>query len=527
MKVKRWKETTLRYRLVKIFRRRVVIVSLAVLAQLAILFISLVSFRQSSWVLYLVGVALGLLCVMHEINSRSNPEIKLAWLVPILLVPYFGGVFYLLFGSSRLTRKSRRRIEHDDPRIRRVFAEEYEKQAQVTEPYGESAARACRGITAMGGFPAFGNTETEYFPTGAAMWERMLQELEKAEKYIFMEYFIVNTGEMWNSILAILERKAAQGVDVRLMYDDIGCIAYLPLDYPKTLRDKGIQVCVFNPFMPVLTSGANNRDHRKICVIDGLTAFTGGVNLADEYVDRVRRFGYWKDTGLLMRGDAAWGFAVMFLDMWDSITRRQEKWSSFRPAPEQLAQVCGRGLVQPIATAPFSDMSLSETAIVNIIRSAAKYVYITTPYLVPTHDLIMALITAARSGVDVRIGTPNIPDKKQVFAATRAHYPQLVDGGVKIYEYSPGFLHAKQIVADDRCAMVGSVNLDFRSLYLNFECAALLTDAQCIPDIRADMEETFRVSERITKEKCRTLNGPDNLFRRLWRSILRIFAPLM
>ena len=195
--------------------------------------------------------------------------------------------------------------------------------------------------------------------------------------------------------------------------------------------------------------------------------------------------------------------------------------------PVALAQVRGQGLVQPIATAPFADMSLSETTIINAIRSAAKYVYITTPYLIPTHDLIMALITAARSGVEVRIATPNIPDKKQVFAATRAHYPQLVEGGVKIYEYSPGFLHAKQIVVDDRRAMVGSINLDFRSLYMNFECGAWLSDAQCIPAIRADMEEIFRVSERITLEKCRTLNGPDTLRRRMWRSILRIFAPLM
>lgn len=527
MRVKRWKETTLRYRLVKFFRRRVVIVSLAVLAQFAVLLIGMVSFGQSYWVIYFIGVLLGLLCVMHELNGRSNPEMKVAWLVPILLAPYFGGVFYLLFGSSRLTRKSRRRIEHDDPRMRKAFAPEYQRQAQVTAAFGESIIRECRGLAAMGGYPAFGNTDTEYFPTGEVMWKRMLEELEKAERFIFMEYYIVNEGEMWNSILEILARKAAQGVDVRLMYDDIGCIAYLPLDYPRKLRDMGIQVCVFNPFMPVLTSGANNRDHRKICVIDGVTAFTGGVNLSDEYVDRIRRFGYWKDTGILMRGEAAWGFTVMFLDMWDSITRREEKWQDFRPTPEALAQVRGQGLVQPIATAPFADMSLSETTIINAIRSATKYVYITTPYLIPTHDLIMALITAARSGVEVRIATPNIPDKKQVFAATRAHYPQLVEGGVKIYEYSPGFLHAKQIVVDDRRAMVGSINLDFRSLYMNFECGAWLTDAQCIPAIRADMEETFRVSERITLEKCRTLNGPDTLRRRMWRSILRIFAPLM
>lgn len=527
MRVKRWKETTLRYRLMKFFRRRVVIVSLSVLAQLVVLIIGMVTFSKSYVAIYMTGVAVSLLCVMHEINGRSNPEMKLAWLVPILLLPYFGGVFYILFGSSRMTRKSRRRIEHDDPLMRQAFAPEYQQQPQVTQPFGDAVARECRGIAAMGGYPAFGNTETEFLSTGETLWKRMLEELEKAEKFIFMEYYIVNEGAMWSEILAVLERKAAAGVDVRLMYDDIGCIAYLPLDYPRKLREKGIQVCVFNPFMPVLTSGANNRDHRKICVIDGVVAFTGGVNLSDEYVDRIRRFGYWKDTGILMHGDAAWGFTVMFLDMWDSITRKKERWADFRPEPEKLAVVRGQGVVQPIATAPFADMSLTESAIINIIRGATKYVYITTPYLIPTHDLIMALVTAAKSGVDVRIVTPNIPDKQLVFAATRAHYAQLVEAGVKIYEYSPGFLHAKQIVSDDRRAMVGSVNLDFRSLYLNFECAAWLNDVQCIPAIRADMEEIFRVSERITAEKCRTINGPDTLLRRLWRSILRIFAPLM
>ena len=527
MRVKRWKETTLRYRLVKFFRRRVVIVSLAILAQLVALLLGLVHFGQHYVLFYVSSVAISMLCALHEINSRSNPEMKMAWLVPILLVPFFGGVIYILFGSSRLTRQSRRRIEHDESQLRRTFRKEYDRQEQVTQPYGGWLERECRGLANMGGYPAFDRTETEFFPDGEVMWKRMLQELEKAETFIFMEFFIICEGKMWDAILEVLERKAAQGVEVRLMYDDIGCISYLPYDYPRRLREKGIQVCVFNPFMPVLTSGANNRDHRKICVVDGVVAFTGGVNLADEYINHIRRFGHWKDTGVMLRGDAAWGFTAMFLDMWDSITRKSERWSDFRPDPSKLKGVQGQGVVQPVCTAPFSDMSLTETAIINIIRNATKYVYITTPYLIPTHDLIIALVTAACSGVDVRIITPNIPDKKMVFAATRAHYLQLIEAGVKIYEYSPGFIHAKQIVADDRWAMVGSVNLDFRSLYLNFECAAWMADTACIPAIRNDMDEIVRVSERITLEKCRALNGSGSFLHRLWRSILRVFAPLM
>ncbi|MDO4355150.1 MAG: cardiolipin synthase [Clostridia bacterium] len=525
MRVKRLRETGLGYRVLKLLRRRVVIVTLAILVQLAVLTFGLAVFSRYYAAFYGVGVAISVATALYVINSRSNPEFKVAWLVPILLLPYFGGIIYILFGGSRFTRKSRQQIEHDEALLKRSFGPEYRAMAKVTAPYGAAVAGQSRCLLALGGYPAFGHTDTRFFPTGEAMWLRMLEELEKAERYILMEYFIIGEGEMWGRLLEVLERKAAQGVDVRLIYDDIGCIMLLPVSYPKTLREKGIQTCVFNPFMPVLTSGVNNRDHRKICVIDGHTAFTGGANLADEYIDRIRRFGYWKDTGLMMHGDAAWGFAVMFLDLWDALQHRQENLNDFRPDPAKLADVRGQGLVQPFCSAPFSRVSISETAITGLIRRATRYVYITTPYLIPTHELIMALTAAARSGVDVRIITPNIPDKKAVFAATRAHYMQLVEAGVKVYEYSPGFIHAKQIVADDHCAMVGSVNLDFRSLYLNFECAAWMVDAECIPAIRTDMEEIMRVSERITMEKCRRLEG--NVFQRLWRSVLRLFAPLM
>ena len=527
MRVKRWRETTLRYRLMQFIRRREVNVSLAVLAQLLALMLGLVYFGQHYVIFYFCSTAVGVLCALHVINGRSNPEMKAAWLVPILLVPFFGGVIYILLGRSRMSRKSRMRMERNADMLRRAFAREYQQQAQWLEPYGERVARESRGIVNMSGYPVFSGTDTEFLATGEIFWQRLLQELEKAQKYIFLEYYIIQEGEMWQRILDVLGRKAAQGVEVRLMYDDIGCISRLPADYPSKLRAMGIQVCVFNPYMPVLTSTANNRDHRKICVIDGNTAFVGGINLADEYIDRVRYFGYWKDSALVMRGNAAWGFAVMFLDMWDLINRGREDWSQFRPDPALTAGVRGQGLVQPMCTAPYSQISLSESTLINIIRNATKYVYLSTPYLIPTHDLITAMVTAARSGVDVRVITPNIPDKKIIFAATRAHYMQLIEAGVKVYEYSPGFMHAKQVVSDDRVAMVGSMNLDFRSMYLNYESMAWLLDVPCIADIRADMEETMRLSERITQEKCRALITSGSLPHRLLRSILRVFSPLM
>lgn len=525
MRVQRFRETSIGFRLFKFLRRRVVVVTMAVLVQLVVLVLGLLVFSQHVAAYYGIGLVISAAAALYVINGRSNPAFKIAWLVPILLMPYFGGVFYILFGGSRFTRKSRQQIEHDEALLRQAFAPEYESMPGRIAPFGETVAGQSRCLKAMGGYPAFDHTDTRFFADPEAMWRQMLEKLEQAETFIFMEYFIIAEGEMWDALLAVLERKAAQGVDVRLIYDDIGCITRLPVTYPKTLKEKGIQTLVFNPFMPVLTSGVNNRDHRKICVIDGHTAFTGGANLADEYIGRVRRFGYWKDTALMLHGAAAWGFTVMFLDMWDSMHHRREDWNQFRPDPAKLLDVRGQGLVQPFCTAPFSPDSMSETVITGMIRRAVKYVYITTPYLIPTHELIMALTTAARSGVDVRIITPNIPDKKYVFAATRAHYMQLVEAGVKVYEYSPGFIHAKQIVADDHCALIGSVNLDFRSLYLNFECAAWMVDTACVPDIRADMEEIMRVSERITMEKCRRLEG--NVFQRLWRSVLRLFAPLM
>ena len=525
MRVTRLRDTHFGSRLFRFLRSRVVIVTVALLVQLAVLTIGLLVFSQHYVAFYGVGVLISVASALYVINCRRNPEFKIAWLVPILLLPYFGGIIYVLFGGSRFTRKSRRQIEHDEALLRQAFEPEYAAMEQVTHPFGEAVVGQSRCLLSMGGYPAFGHTDAKFYPDAERMWLDMLDALERAERFIFMEYFIIGEGEMWSRLLDVLERKAAQGVDVRLMYDDIGCITRLPDTYPRQLREKGIQVCVFNPFMPVLTSGVNNRDHRKICVIDGHTAFTGGTNLADEYIGRIRRFGYWKDTAISLHGDAAWGFTVMFLDMWDSMRHCREDWNAFRPEAGSLIDVHGQGLVQPFCTEPFSAVSIAETAITGIIRRATRYVYITTPYLIPTHELMMALTAAARSGLDVRIITPNIPDKKTVFAATRAHYMELVEAGVKVYEYSPGFIHAKQIVADDHCAVVGSVNLDFRSLYLNFECAAWMVDVACIADIRADMEEIMRVSERITMEKCRKLEG--NVFQRLWRSVLRVFAPLM
>jgi cardiolipin synthase len=349
----------------------------------------------------------------------------------------------------------------------------------------------------------------------------MLEELEKAERYIFLEYFIVEPGQFWDSILAILERKAAQGLDVRVIYDDMGCMFKLPRDYNEILAAKGIQCQVFNRFVPVMSLRLNNRDHRKLMIIDGKVGFTGGLNLADEYINQKSPFGHWKDSAILLDGDAVWSMTVMFLSMWDNCAHTDEDFSRFRPSPAPVRP--WTGYVQPYTDTPLVQETIGQAVYLNMISKAKQYVYITTPYLVIDVATNTALCNAAKSGVDVRIITPHIPDKRYVFEVTRAHYPSLLDAGVKIYEYTPGFIHAKNFVVDDCFATVGTVNLDYRSLFLHFEDGVWLCEAPCIRDIRRDFEQTLEVSEPVTLRSFKHLN----ILLQLYRSILRVFAPLM
>ena len=303
------------------------------------------------------------------------------------------------------------------------------------------------------------------------MFPVLVKELEQAEHYIYIEYFIINDGVMWRTILDILEQKVAQGVDVRLIYDGFGCLTTLPYKYDKFLREKGIQCKVFNPFRPVLNIIQNNRDHRKICVIDGKTGFTGGINLADEYINQKERFGHWKDTAVMLKGDAVWSMTMMFLHMWNVVNGIQTPidYAAHSPHAYHPEEFEGSGFVQPFTDTPLDGETLGENVYLNIINRAKRYVYICTPYLIIDNEMMTALCLAAKSGVDVRIMTPGVPDKKMVFLLTQSYYAQLIEAGVKIYEYQPGFLHAKSFVCDDEIAVVGTINLDYRSLYLHFE----------------------------------------------------------
>ena len=378
---------------------------------------------------------------------------------------------------------------------------------------GERYGIPVLGVTAVGKEMA---RTTQYF----LLATRMLAELEKAQRYIFLEYFIIQPGVFWDSILDVLERKAAQGVEVRLLYDDMGCMFTLPQHYDQQMMAKGIQCRVFNRFRPVMTPRLNNRDHRKLMIIDGKVGFTGGINLADEYINAEQRFGYWKDAALRIEGDAAWNFTVMFLNFWNAFRPSETDYSAFRP--QHSAHPVQDGIVQPYADSPLDEEPVAETVYLNLLARAEQYVYIYTPYLAVGEEMLDALKNAAKRGVDVRLVLPGIPDKKLVFRLSRSYYLPLLQAGVRIYEYTPGFLHAKCWVSDDRAAVVGSINMDYRSLFLHFECGVLLQYNSQVAALRDDVRATLPQCREIHISDCRT-SIPGTLL----DSVLRLLSPLM
>lgn len=355
------------------------------------------------------------------------------------------------------------------------------------------------------------------------MFPDMLEALKSAEHFIFMEYFIVEEGYMFDQIADILEEKAKSGVDVRFIYDDVGCISTLPPKYFRKLEERGIKCVAFNPFLPLISVVMNNRDHRKIFVVDGNIGFTGGINLADEYINKVERFGYWKDSGIRIEGDGVWNLTVMFLEMWNYIKGTSEEYDRFKPSVYQKKTFSQDGFVQPYGDTPLDYENVGENIYLNIISSAKDYVYIFTPYLIIDHEMLITLCNAAKRGVDVRIVTPGVPDKKTVYLLTQSYYEPLIRNGVKIYQYTPGFIHAKNFVCDDEIATVGSVNLDFRSLFLHFECGVWMYQSKAVMQVKRDCLETFAHSEEITLEFCR--RRPAAV--RAVQGMMRLFAPLL
>lgn len=458
--------------------------------------------------------------VLNVVNRDMIPEAKIPWILCVVVLNVFGVFIYAVFSYNRPSPRQRKRYwrlrEKSKQFTQRLLTEDETKKAL--------ADKAAMSEAILRGNPnalLFGNTDTEYFPSGAAFFERLQEDLKNAKKFIFMEYFILARGKMWNTLLNILKEKVKEGVEVRLIYDDIGCMGKLRLGYEKSLQKAGISCIKFNPFVPIVSNLHNNRDHRKITVIDGKIGYTGGVNLADEYINETHPFGYWKDTALRLEGEGVKGLTLMFLGTFHLRTKEEVDFSKYIPTEFEKKE--NAGYVQPYGSGPrpIYQRHLAEDVYINILAAAREYVYITTPYLIIDYRMREAMCSAAARGVDVRIVVPHIPDKKLAFALTRSNYMALIKSGVKIYEFTPGFIHAKSFLSDDEIGVVGTVNLDYRSLMHHYENAVLMYKTKANLALKADFERIFEQSALQTEQDAKK-----NVVWRGLCEVAKVFAPL-
>ena len=473
---------------------------------------------------YILCILLSAAAVIAILNEPIDSSFKMAWIIPVLVIPVFGVLLYIFVQMQLQTKDLARRLKNSAAKTWPYLGQNKEVREELKACDGRMAGLVdYLGRTA--GFPVYKNTYAEYFPLGEDMFERLMEELKGAQKFIFMEFFIIDRGYMWDEIIKVLEEKAGAGVEVRVMYDGMCCLMLLPFHYPRTLERKGIRCKMFSPIRPVLSTHQNYRDHRKIAVIDGHTAFTGGVNLADEYINRKVRFGHWKDTAVMIKGDSVKSFTMMFLQMWNVTEQREEEYEKYLP-PSDLPFLPGQspqGYIIPYGDSPFDKEQVGEQVYLDMLNQATRYVHIMTPYLILDDGMKDALQYAAKRGVDVKIIMPHIPDKKYAYLLARTYYPELLKAGVQIFEYEPGFVHAKVFVSDDEKAAVGTINLDFRSLYLHFECGVFLYQNQVIEAICKDYHATLKKCIPVTLETCRRYHWVGRKVGRL----LRLIAPLM
>lgn len=500
--------------------QRVFAIGVLILLQLLIFVVVIERFTSYFIYFYWISIVISLLVSIWIASGKAKLPYKVAWIIPILMFPFLGGIAYFLIGGIRPSSRQIRQKTRD------IFHEQLISSVQPSHlrGYGIDVVQQSQYLLNAAACPPYDETSSRYFPTGEDFFPVFLEKLAKAENYIFLEYFIISEGYMWSETLKILKEKAEMGVDVRIIYDGFGSVFTLPRSFPDDLKKFGILCSVFRPVRPVLSVRQNNRDHRKICVVDGIVGFTGGLNLADEYINKVERFGYWKDSALMIEGKAVWSLSVMFLHMWESINRVEVDYTRYYPEalPSHFEQEKPRGFVQPYFDTPLDTDTIGVDLHIQMITKASRYLYITTPYLVIDETIASALYISAQSGVDVRIMTPHIPDKKTVFMVTQSHYESLLRAGVRIYEFLPGFLHSKTVVADDLYASVGSCNLDYRSFYLQFENGTWLCGSPTVSSIREDFLASIASCREITIEDCLQVPWP----KRMLQSVLRIFSPL-
>lgn len=502
---------------------RTIVVVLALLLQIVLLALSFIRLTEYSTYILIGLTVLSWVLAIYILNrSKDTPEFKLAWIIPVIIIPVFGSLFYvfirLQLGTKLLYKRHSHLLEETKPLLKQESSVEQKLKKENKQVWS-----LANYMNNYGGYPIYENTSVKYFPLGDDKFEEMKIQLEKAEKFIFMEYFIVEEGKMWNAILEILERKAKQGVDVRFMYDGMCCLVLVPYSYPKKLQEKGIKCKMFQPIRPALSTEQNNRDHRKILVIDGHTAFTGGVNLADEYINQKEVYGHWKDTAVMIKGDAVKSFTIMFLQMWNITEKEDCDYNLFLNRTAEPEKQDNYGFVMPYGDSPLDNEYVGENVYLDILNTAEDYVHIMTPYLIIDNEIITALKYSAKRGIETTIIMPHIPDKMYAYLLARTFYQELIEAGVNIYEYTPGFVHAKCFISDDKKATVGTVNLDYRSFFLHFECGVFMYGNDEIANIEKDYQETLKKCQKITIEECK--HYP--IVKKVAGRVLRLIAPLM
>lgn len=507
---------------------RMFYISITLLIQFTLFIILMVNFRKYYIYLFGINFLFTIIGIFFIINDNMNPSFKISWILVILSIPILGWGIYFIFGERRLLKSIRKRMKSISHNMK--YSLDLNREYIIKNPieYDINAYTSAKYINASTGSPMYFNTFTEYYPSGEDSFVRYIEDLKMANEFIFLEYFIVSEGVFLDEVMKVLEAKVQKGVDVRFIIDDVGSMLTLSDEKIAEIREKGIKVIEFNPIRYILLPKHNNRTHRKMTIIDGKIAYTGGINIADEYLNIIEKYGYWKDSVLRIEGPAVASFIDMFMMVWNyysednidkSIFNRYENNKDYIDFSKLIS---GLGMVIPFAESPLTE-STAENIYINMIRRANKSIYITTPYLIITWEMENTLIAAAKSGIDVVIVTPRIPDKKYVHLLTRSFYKRLVENGVKIYEYLPGFIHAKNFVADDEYAIVGSINLDYRSLYLHFECGVWMYKTPVVYEIKKDFQEILENSELISLEWIKERG----IFTRLVQGILKFFAPFM
>ncbi len=502
----------------KIFFSRVFVLSLLIIVQLLFMMAVFSILSYSFKTVEVLFRILSFIIIIYIINRNDNPSYKLVWCIMILVIPLFGGIIYLMFGGKKVPKELRLNIlkSHEESS---EYIEPHRKIIKEINEFDLSIGQQFNYVQKCAGWPVYKNTNVNFFKLGEEKFAQLITELNNAKSFIYLEYFIIAEGRMWNTILNILKNKVKEGVDVRLIYDDAGCFSTLDKNFSNKIRDLGIKCEVFNPLRPQLVIQMNNRDHRKLVIIDNEVAFTGGINLADEYINELDRFGHWKDTAVMLKGEAVLNCTIMFVQVWNFLSNDKIDYEQIKEPKLAITD----GYVLPFSDSPTDEENVGLTVHMNLINNAKHSIYIQTPYLIINDELHQALSNAAKLGKDVRIIVPHIPDKWYAHMMTRGNYYYLVKNGVKVYEYLPGFIHSKTFLCDDEVGLCGTINMDYRSYYMHYEDGVLMYKSSALSRMKEDFIQTLDVSQLITEEDCNNVHWT----KKLLYAIFNLFSPLL